>query len=353
MKTRTCLLSLVALASFTLLPSAFADLYIRVSVKLIYSAAGNPPANSSGDVTEATVQAMIDKANVWLDDDGRGYQLKLTGVIPVLGLSDWYNVEVDASTRSSLDAEVTASADSMSRYSFARNAINIYINGYSSGTYSGYCAFPPDENVILLRANASALTLLHECGHYFHLYHTHQGEDGCADPSESCGCGETLVGGNADHIGDTIADHRCWSQDNIATGNYGVTYANLNTSQQAAVDRVWYNLMSYHGPPDPVITPDQWDRLTDNANGVRDNVASGKTIFVDNTADCDDLPYGTSTCPYPTVFLGVFLGADAGDIVLLRSGNYVEEPASGETTLVISKAVTLRASRGNATVTIP
>ena len=60
------------------------------------------------------------------------------------------------------------------------------------------------------------------------------------------------------------------------------------------------------------------------------------------TTGSDTTGNGSSGSRYRTLAKGVTI-AGSGDIVLLRTGNYAE-------TLTITKAVTLRATRGNAEV---
>ncbi len=99
------------------------------------------------------------------------------------------------------------------------------------------------------RGYSATQTTIHELGHHFSLFHTHEGElyknsNNTICTNQDCTCPK-LVGGTNDLIADTISDHQCWhSQDDIAQGNYGTNYAALTTARQAAVDRVWFNIMS-------------------------------------------------------------------------------------------------------------
>ncbi len=108
--------------------------------------------------------------------------------------------------------------------------------------------------------------------------------------------------------------------------------------------------MSYHDPNNRNrLTPDQLDRMTDTSNGGRNNVATGFTRFVDHTSGCI-FPNGSSGCsflggPYHSVGDGIN-AANPGDIVMVRPGNY-NEP------MTISKPLTLRATRGDATIGVP
>jgi hypothetical protein len=197
--------------------------------------------------------------------------------------------------------------------------------------------------------------VIHELGHHFNLKHTHEGEsylnsNNSTCTNQNCDCAK-LIGGNDDLIADTIADHKCWhSQDDIAQGNYGMNYVDLTTSRQAAVNRIWSNIMSYHGDDQGtnevnLFTSDQLDRWTDSANNDRPAEVSGLTRFVDRANGCL-APNGSSVCagpfggPYPKVADGI-TSASPGDIVLIRPGHY-NEP------MIINKAVTLRATRGDA-----
>jgi hypothetical protein len=156
-----------------------------------------------------------------------------------------------------------------------------------------------------------------------------------------------FAGGGNDGCADTILDHDCWTdQNDIALGNYGLSYANLSASQTLNVDNMWWNLMSYHNRQHTTdrFTPDQSDRWTDSANLDRPAVRTGRTRFVATTGN-DTSGDGSSGNRYRTVTKGVAV-AGSSDIVLLRAGHY-NEPQT------ISKALTLRATRGTAIVGIP
>src|SRR6185369_6410082 len=98
--------------------------------------------------------------------------------------------------------------------------------------------------------------------------------------TNNCKCAVIIPAGD-DDIADTILDAICWtSQDAIAQGNYNSLYANSSPSRQAAVDRIWNNIMSYHGRQNTnvtVLTSDQLDRWTDSANDDRPDVRTGRT----------------------------------------------------------------------------
>jgi hypothetical protein len=319
------------LLCFGALPAS-AQIQWRLSVKFILDANGNRPA--TGIVTrDADVNAQINAANQVLANTGRGFRFALE-ILEVSGASQWFSVD-SRSTANKVALETAAIADP-ARYQFRNNAINIYING---DTNSGVCSFPGGGSIILVGQGSRNTTLFHESGHFFNLCHT----QGC----ECGGCGEApnpptcaTVPGN-DGAADTLPDLACWEQDNIANNTFGINYENLNAGQQAQVDAVFFNIMSYHGTRDR-LTDDQMDRLTDAASSDRRNVATGRTWFVDR--NCGSIiRNGSSRCdafsgPFGLVRDGLN-SASSGDIVLIRAGNYNERQT-------FNRPATLRASRG-------
>src|SRR4051812_25601305 len=295
-----------AVAGLLASTAAQAQIEFRVSAKFILDSGGNLPSNNGGvgssraDVTNAAaVQAQIDMANTILDAHGRGQRYRLTEVVNLSGVSQWFNTPArDSNNRNALESAATGNK---ALYAWRDNSINVYINNTSSGV----CSFPGDHNLIFMGSRAYTTLFVHEAGHFFNLYHTHQGESGCAD---SCGCGETLTPGNSDGVGDTLPDHECFGQDNIASWSFGGrNYSQLNSGEQWQTDNVWLNIMSYHLPQNR-FTSDQLDRLTDAADDQRSFAATARTRFVDRNNSCP-FQNGTSSCgvfggPYSTVGVG-------------------------------------------------
>ena len=318
----------------------------RISVKFILGPSGERPSNSGcfGDsgvalVDNNAVINNINYANQLLDRTGRGYRFRLTEIQDVSGWSSFFSIAArDAGNKAALEAVATSNATTRAQFFWRDNAINVYINN----TSSGYCSFPGSGNVIFAGSCSYDTLIIHESGHLFNLLHTHDSEqfrnsNGTAC-SSGCSCAQRL--GGDDGVADTPLDNECWSRAEIAAGNPG--------TPDAQIDNTWLNIMSYHLPQDR-FTSDQLDRATDTSNNARFNVASGRTRFVDRTCAAI-FPDGSSGCglfsgPYGTVGGGVG-GANAGDIVLIRPGTYVE-PGT------INKAVTLRATRGPATIGLP
>jgi hypothetical protein len=341
MKT-TRIVSSVLLLCLLFAGSASGQLRWRISVKLILDASGNPPAAGGGVGSVAEVNNHVAAANAFLERSGRGYQLDLTEIVNLSGVSQWFNTNArDASNKAALEA---AAMGNTALYAWRNNAINIYIN--NSG--SGVCSFPGSGNAVFLGNDQAGgtngfPTLFHESGHFLNLCHTQGCNCGdCAGDGGSCD-----LGNESDGVADTLRDSTCWTRDQIAQNNFGATYNNLNAGQRNAVDYTYQNLMSYHTATalnNYLLTSDQLDRMTDTSNGSRFNITNGRTRFADRNGSAI-FQNGSSVFPYISVANGVS-NANNGDIVLLRAGHY-NEP------MVISKPVTLRATRGEAVVGAP
>ena len=338
-----------------------ADITVRVSVKAVLNpATGNRQPGVSDVTFSNTVVAMNDMLNSY----GRGYHIQWVGnaLINVGGLgqfntgpSQYYSKDFvnDADGDAKKDEFETNAINNAVTYGWDASAVNIYIVQFGGANWN-VCSFPGSQ-IILVNGAAgysTATTVLHEIGHYFNLSHTfngrlNQNSNGSAC-TNGCSCAK-FIGGGSDGVSDTILDHDCWTdQDDIAIGNYGTSYANSTSPQRAAVDLIWNNLMSYHGRQHAttLCTSDQNDRWTDSATSDRPGVRTGRTRFVATTGN-DTTGTGTSTSRYRTLAKGVAVAAGAGaDIVLLRTGNY-NEPQT------ITKAVTLRATRGDAIIGKP
>lgn len=346
--------------------AASADITVRISVKAVLNPA---TGNRQSGVTEATFANTVSGMNDMLQSYGRGYQIQWVGnsLVNVGGLnqfnsgpSRYYDVDfVNDDNGDALKDQFEANAvNNPATYGWSASAVNIYIVRFGGANWN-VCSFPGSQ-IILVNGAAgysTARTVLHEIGHYFNLSHTFNGRKNLNANNTVCtnGCNcPKFVGGGDDKVDDTILDHDCWTdQDDIAQGNYSQNYAGLSPSRQSAVDGIWNNLMSYHGRQHdtPFLTSDQLDRWTDSANGDRPGVRTGRTRFVDRA--CVSLgPTGSSDCatiggPFHTVALGVAASSAGGqDIVLVRPGNY-NEP------MTITKALTMRATRGNATIGKP
>jgi hypothetical protein len=335
---RLRLLSLLA-AVLALPGAARADITIRVSVKFILSSTGQRPSNCcafpQASLNLTSDQAVYDNiaySNELMRRSGRGYTYVVTEIQDVSGWSGFYNLAArNSDNRAALEAVATSNSTTRAQFYWRDNAINIYINNTSSGV----CSFPDSGySAIFVGSQAYTTLLIHEMGHFFNLYHTHQGEQylnsdnsGCS--AANCNCAK-LIGGTGDEIADTVADHSCW--------NYSQMVAANPSASSTAILNTFTNIMSYHLPQDRFTTL-QLDRWTDYASTSRSSVASGLTRFVDGDG-ASFIQVGLSTLPFATVSQATSVSAPS-DIVIIRAGNY-----GGAHTL--NRATTLRASRGNA-----
>ncbi len=316
-----------ALSTAALAVPAIADLEWRVSVKIFLDANGNRPVGELG--TDAQVQGQFSLGNAALAATGRGYQLRLTEIVELNDLADWFTRDIFAFK----DALEQAAEANPAEFAWRENAINVYINGFAG---PGVCSFPNDE-VIFLGQEARSTSIMHEIGHFYALCHTQGCACGSCDPQANGECHTTP---GDDSIADTLPDLECFDRDDIANFTFGQNYAQLTSAQQRQVDAVIFNIMSYHDTRDR-FTDDQMDKMTDVSNEQRPNETNGRTRFVDHAGN-PFLQFGSSTLPFVTVAGGVN-DADDGDIVLIREGTYDE-------VLEITKQVTLRASRGTTVI---
>jgi hypothetical protein len=320
----------LALCSFFLFAlEARAQIEWRVSVKFILDANGHRPSGGRID-TDQDVRDQVDAANRLIDPFGRGYRFALAEIVDLSGYSAYFNTDRETS---SSNLTVIANNNPASIV-WRANALNFYVNA-APGVNDGITT----TKLIVLGHNVTREAFTHESGHYLGLCHTH----GC--PCPTCDSTNCPVPPVSDRIADTLPDNTCWDQDDIATNWFNKIFANLNLAQQNMVSNTFNNIMCYHLNR-KVFTSDQLDELADTSNGSRNNLTTGFTWFVDRDNICISRD-GSSACapngtggPFQTVTTGVST-AGAGDIVLIRPGHY-NEP------MTISKAVTLRATRGDA-----
>jgi hypothetical protein len=314
---------------------AQAQLEVRLSVKVILDANGMRPAGGRLS-TDAGIRIVVDNANRLLATFGRGYQYRVTEILDLPGHTELLDLAChDASD--AIDAGVAFAGPAS--YLWRTSAANVYVNQGADSDAS--CAF---NSMLVMGYDADYKTLLHEEGHYMGLAHTHGG--GC-HTCEEC---PNIV---SDDIDDTLPDRSCWGEYNISTNAFQKPFAELTAVQQMMVSNTFNNIMAYHrdeSGSQTVFTSDQWDRMADFSRTDRAKVMNGRTVFVDpaNTV-CVPLGFskcnGNSTGPFPTVSSGVAFGSP-GDIILIRPGHY-NEP------MTITKAVALRATRGDALIGKP
>jgi hypothetical protein len=349
-----CLLA--ALSVWTV--PAEGQISIRLSVKAVLDPATG--ARQPG-VTEAVFSNTVAGINAILDSFRRGYRVEWLGgrLINVGGVgqfgsgpSAYFDQDFHANPGLKNDMDADALADPQA-FAFDPSAINIYITRYGGANWN-ICSFPSQGHILVINGTKGYTNpgvVLHEIGHYFNLIHTFDGEsyqnaDGSSCTDTGCNCA-IAIGGDGDGVDDTIKDNECWaSPDDISYGNFGISFTSLPALIKPTVDRIWWNVMSYHVRQHAVnlLTSDQLDRWTDAANGPRVNTVNAITRFVDLNAS-GFFEKGSSGLPYLRLIEGVVY-AKPGDIVLMRAGHY-NEP------MTITKPLTLRASRGDVVIGTP
>lgn len=211
------------LANLTLV--ARAGLEWRVSVKIILDADDRRPCN--GDPHDTDCRRHTDDLIYEMFEDvsahvlsSRGYSVRVTEIVPLWGVSQWFNAPVTGATNHDLRAAAMAAPGT---YAYRTNAINVYIlNTREPG--GGVCSFnsstdPGQDDIIILGQTGSLSVTMHELGHYFGLCHT----PGCGlsepDASTPFTAGDEVA---AHAIRDTLPDNRCWdSPESIALMSFG------------------------------------------------------------------------------------------------------------------------------------
>ena len=257
----------------------------------------------------------------------------------------WYNLPARAARQY---LETTALA-AQTVWRWNPNAINIYVNNSSSGQ----CTFVGTGGAITLGSTVGTGTVLHEIGHFFDLFHTHDGDyadqPGFNNPAFVYQSSHLT---NGDGLAETANDNpNISTRDQLSIALYGKPYFQpaappnapfADATQRAAVDSAFLNVMSYHA--EDVLLPDQMDKWTLNANGLRLQFCTGRTWFLANGGN-DGGPGSTATQPLATVAGALGRTLTVNDVLLLRAGNYTA-PATQMTT-----PCTLHATRGQVTLT--
>ena len=152
---------------------------------------------------------------------------------------------------------------------------------------------PGNTNGWGLNSNGDNSTVVHEVGHFFHLYHTFQGDDTNSDGVSDACPADATVGTDSDGCSDTVPHQRETSTcpaTNTCTGSSWVD------------DNTIYNVMSYYWCTDR-LTEDQKTRARAAMTGTRLIESKGDELpdgdFVAPTAVC------SSNSPSGNNFSGV------------------------------------------------
>ncbi len=370
-----------ALAALLLAATASAGttIGIRVSVKVILDPlTGQRPLTAQGTpITDSEIESMFTMANDTLFTTyQRGYRFVLTGppqnigspcaICPVGNPSRWFAETFPEANAEGLLHDFEVLALNNATFGWDPTAVNVFINsGKGNGGISSFPFRSSGSNAhhhvvfwggtLVDDGFATAFPAAiahHEIGHYFNLFHTHDGQPACVDTlSYLCSACEGAPVA-ADSVLDTIEDRSCsltcpgcisgWHTDELALHTYGVPFNQLGPAEAQVVLDTYENNMSYHNHVKPYgravnyrMTEGQLDRWADNANNVRHDVVTGRTRFATSCPSCGG--NGSSASPFGTVF-AAHAAANPGDILLLRPGNYAE-------TLLLTKPVTLRVPR--------
>jgi hypothetical protein len=279
---------------------------VRISLKFILDANGNRPANGSLN-TDAEINAQVKYGIDILSGLNSELTFEQIEFVDLTGLSQWYDTA--ANSGESLDALRQAAIADPATYHWRTDSINIFIN---NGTAGGISSFPPDNNIILLNQWISPSTMFHEIGHSLELMHTH----------ETC-CT------NGDECSDTITDDAAWSRDDVAQNNFGCLYADCSASQQASVDMVFNNVMSYHiGEARTRLSPCQMNRISAQADTDRNWLLSRMPVYVDSNRFFM-IQTGTFLFPYWTLQDAYNAGGFANKVLVLQQGAYTIPQLAG------------------------
>ncbi|MEN0004741.1 MAG: GEVED domain-containing protein [Bacteroidota bacterium] len=184
---------------------------------------------SGGPSLEALAQGL---ANLNAFFQAAGIEFYYKGFPNYADDTDLYNFDF-----SSPDSDTEAALVSL--FSTASDAVNIYFVddiGFGGSSACGYAYFPDNasySNRVVMNngclLNAPNGTFVHEFGHYFSLYHTHQGtENGNTDPDAE-NVARTGANANCDTDGDLLCDTPADPRSNRVTLNSDCTVSNAGT----------------------------------------------------------------------------------------------------------------------------
>ncbi len=320
----------VLLAIVLVLMAGAAQAYVpvRISIKFILDAGGNRPATGNLN-TDAEINAEFDAGIDILRDVLSEFRIYRTEFVDLAGISQYYSVSANATNRDDLRSDAISNPTT---YLWRTNAINIYING---GTGSAISKFPPDNDIILMNqwCGNTPSCILHEIGHSLNLLHTHEG-------------------GGADGCADTISDDSSWTRDQLASNNFGCVYAACTAAQQAQVDLVFNNVMSYHtSEPQLRISPCQMDRVSTQGDSDRGWLLAKIPVYV-NSGYTGLFQFGRFTMPYKTLQSAVDAGL-SGNVLVLQNGYYTVSTAISDNTTIVTRSAPSTVDRGVLLYSLP
>lgn len=292
----------IALAWTALLAplAAHAWVPIRVSVKMILDANGNRAPATLGLTSDADVWDRVDLANERLADAGSEFRVELVEIVDLPDQEAYFGAMITSALIDDIYDQATSDPQG---WEWRDDAVNVYINGSTSGQFGGYAKFPNDNRIFILAQNSKQTGFLHELGHNLDLRHTHA--------SDSCS--------------QTLNDDPDWTYpDEISQQNYGKDYDQLTAAQQQMIDWTFFNVMSYHGDlARVVLTNCQLARISDQAYDDRTWMLATTPFYV-NPAEDPLWTAGSWDWPFTDIDLLVTqLGVPAklaGNTVVLEAG---------------------------------
>jgi hypothetical protein len=329
-----CSISLLAILVGSLLAPLTASAWvpIRVSVKMILDGAGNRA--TLGLSTDADVWDRVDIANETLAAAGSEFRLELVEIVDLPGQAGFFGAMI---TENLVDNIFDLATNDPEAWLWRHDAINVYINGATSGQFAGYAKFPGDNQIFILRQTSGQMIFLHELGHNLDLRHTHA--------SDSCS--------------DTVEDDPAWSYPNeISQQNYSKDYAQLTASQQALIDQTYFNVMSYHGDLSTNrLTACQLSRMSDQAWDDRDWIVSRVPIYV-RPGTGAIMRVGSFNAPFADIdeLLGnpLFANQMSGRTLVLEAGAHTMQlPISAPDVEVVTRGGSAHVGPGRPLWTLP
>ncbi len=285
------------------------EVKVRLSFKFILNSSGSRPATGNFNTDQEIIDQVAFGDNLYRDFISEFRHLRYE-IVNVSGQSAYY---LNGATSADRDEIRNLALANKTAWSWRDNAINVYITGASATAIS---KFPPDNDIIIMCQSVYDTTLAHEVGHSLNLLHTHEG-------------------GGADGCSDTLPDDDNWTnRDQMAQNSYGLNYSQLNSSQKAAVDRTWNNLMSYHEPNNRAyLTGCQMDRESDQGYTDRTWLLTRIPTYIEVGAPTYPFPIdmGSWAFPYPTIQAAINAGETASRVLVLMAGTHAD-PTSVITT---------------------
>src|SRR5262245_41814565 len=180
---------IVACVLGTVAPAAAQHIDIRISVKFICDANGNPPSTGGDiDYTDPVFwQSVIDEANARLAFYGRGYRYLYPDpddpdqYLNVYGADQYFHIGDEAGENEQFEIDAR---NNPQQYHWREDAVNLYVTQFNGGTpqqpgCAGWAAIPSQDVMpngeyrrIVVFCVSTIAAMAHELGHHFNLHHT-------------------------------------------------------------------------------------------------------------------------------------------------------------------------------------